>query len=484
MKYDKLSLKEKVLSGMLVLILRDFGLKVISIVGQIILVRLVAPEYFGVFAILSFILYIFELISDLGFSQAIVQTKNELTNTQLSTVFYIKVILACLAILLAIVCFPLINLFYKQLNSSNFIMVIILSSTIIFKSIRHMIFALFDRGLKFNVISKIEVMGIVAYFIVAISLAYHKIFLWNFIWAIVVKEILELIVAFYYSRWRPSLKFNFRSIEHMVKYGSFLQIGNLIAFVENSMIPIAGSRLSSNNIGLLDWSASVARLSNTVFENYGRAAFAGMSKIQDRKDKISQAVNKSISFLNMFSFLFTLLVAGYSHEFTQLALSQKWIGALPSLYWFVSSVLFFGASITIAHALLAMGKSKEVTLLSGVIVIGQLVTSFFLTYYFGFVGIAIASFIAYTVQAIGYYIVGKKFGLKLGLQHIFFDKIIVFIIAGIIVILLNQALSYPSYISLTVKILVTILFYGILHFIISKEEISEALQIARKLTYT
>ena len=71
------SLKQKVVSGLLVLIFRDFGMKVVAIFGQLLLVRVVAPEFFGIFAILTFIINAFDLITDLGFSQAIIQQQKK-----------------------------------------------------------------------------------------------------------------------------------------------------------------------------------------------------------------------------------------------------------------------------------------------------------------------------------------------------------------------------------------------------------------------
>lgn len=478
MKQSKLSLlKDKVVRGMFSLIVRDFILKIISIFGQIILVKIIAPQYFGFFAIIVFLVNVFELFSDLGFSQAIVQNKKKLTNVQLSTIFFLKLSLSVISIILLVISFPAIKFFYQQLTYVHFTMLIFLSSTIIIKTTKGILFALLDKDLNFSVVSKIDIAGIIIYFVVAITFALNGMNLWSLIYAIFAKELIELFIAFYYKPWKPQLVFNFKSVKKMIKYGSFLQIGNFIAFIETSIIPIAGFRLSAHQLGLLQWSSNVSSLSDTLFENYGRAAFAGLSRIQEKKDKITLAVNKSTSLLNSFIFLFALLIFGYAHEFTFLILSKQWLASLPSLYWFVSSLIFFGGSITLAHALLAIGKSKEVTILTGITVLLELLIALFLLQKVGFNGIAVAVFITYCIQFLGYYFLGKNFGLNLSLKKSLFTKLLVFAFSGIGVIFLNTLFHNFFITTFFLKVAATCALYIIFISIISKEDVREILKI-------
>lgn len=482
MKDDSFSiLKEKVLRGMLTLILRDFGIKIVSVIGQIILVRLVAPEYFGLFAIIAFVVNFAELFSDLGLSQAIVQKKTALSNVELNTIVLLKLILSTLVFFLLVSLFPIIKLFYRQLTNDAFLMLVLLGLSIIIKAVKRVFLALFDKEINFRSVSKIDIIGVIFYFTVAIVLALQKVFIWNFIFAILIKEIVEFILVFYYKPWKPSFLFDLKSVRPLIQYGYFLQIGNFIAFVENSIVPIVGFRLSSYNLGLLDWSARVVRLTDTVFENYGRAAFAGMSQIQDKKEKLSNVCNKSISFLNIFSFLFVLLTLGFSREFVTLALSDKWIPALPSLYYFASSLLFFGGSITIAHALLAAGKSKDVTIMTGINMIFEVMIAFFVMRYVGFYGIAIAVYIGNFTQLIAYFILSRKFGLGIKVKSPFFEKLAIFIFSGIIAFILNIIFPAYSFITFGIKIFATTSIYIGLIFLFAKEEVYELLKVTSLL---
>lgn len=472
-------LEKKIFQGVFLLVIKDFGLKTLNIAGQLILVHLMLPDYFGTFAIISFIISVAELFSDIGLTKAIIQEKKELNKITLSTIFYVKFFLSILVFFGIIISFPLIKKFYIQLTFQNFLMVLTLGSIIIIRSFKNIILALLDRDLNYSAISKVDLLGTLVYVCTAVVLAFLKVYLWNFIYAIIFSEIIQTVTAFYFIPFIPLFKFEPSSIKKMIKFGSFIQIGNVIHLAEESIIPIAGFNLNAYKIGLLDWSSSVTNLSNSIFDNFGRVSFAGMSKIQNDQVTLSILVNKYIKGLNTFSFVFILMVFGFSREFTILFLSSKWIPAIPSLYFFSSSLLFFGASLVLSHALLANGKSKEVTILSGVVVVTEVVLAILILSKVGYIGIAVAVLISSFLQFIVYYLLGLKAKIILSLKEVFFNKLIVYFLSIIVVFILNKLFYNPLPLSLIIKMLLTLVLYVLFMFICVKEEIIDILGVLR-----
>src|SRR5262245_13132014 len=91
-------LKQKTITSTVQLISREIGMKIIAIVGQLILVRFLTPTIFGIFAIFSFLISIAEILNDIGFNLSIIQKKEKPTHQQLSTIFFIKLILTIIVI--------------------------------------------------------------------------------------------------------------------------------------------------------------------------------------------------------------------------------------------------------------------------------------------------------------------------------------------------------------------------------------------------
>lgn len=482
MKKSKLEIrkiKNKVIFGMSSLILREVGMKILSVFGQLFLVRLLLPEYFGVFAIISFIVTTVDFLLDLGLTQAVIQNKTRITKEQLSTIFYIKFGIALGFIILFYFISPFFKLIYHQLTDENITMVRVLSTIFLIRPIQSNIISMMDRELEYKIISLIDVIGISFYYLAAIILALLNFQVWSFIYAILIKEIIEVALALRFRFWMPTFHFSIKKTKKLLKFGLYYQIGSVLFLLHNSMIPlIGGLRFSSNIIGLLDWSRSIALLPNTISENFGRVAMSGMSRIQERVDLISLSINKSVSLLNIIVFLFLVIVGGFGREIILYVFTEKWLPALPALYWFTAGTLFLGGNIAVGHGLLAIGRAKEQTIIFGILTFIEFALAIIFARMFGFVGISIAYFIDAFALFVGYYILGIKFGMKLDIKSPFINKLIVVSISFLIAFVLNYIIS-SSFTFLLFKCGIVSIMYIYLSFLFSKKDTKELVQLLK-----
>lgn len=76
MKKEKIKdLKNRAISGISTLLVRELLLKFAAVAGQLVLVRIIAPDFFGIYAIVSFIVSLLEFFTDFGVTPAIIQKK-------------------------------------------------------------------------------------------------------------------------------------------------------------------------------------------------------------------------------------------------------------------------------------------------------------------------------------------------------------------------------------------------------------------------
>lgn len=85
----------------------------ISFAGSVVLARLLSPEDFGIFAMLTVFLGIGELIRDFGMPTAALQAKN-LSEQQASNVFWVTAVLSTAVAVLLLLATPLIVALYNQ----------------------------------------------------------------------------------------------------------------------------------------------------------------------------------------------------------------------------------------------------------------------------------------------------------------------------------------------------------------------------------
>jgi bacillithiol system protein YtxJ len=181
-------LKGKVIGGMISLVVREIGMKGLSIVGQLFLVRLLTPEIFGIYAVLTFIVTTLDFLLDLGLTQGVIQNREKISQEQFSTIFFLKFFSAFILFVLFILLAPLLKAIYPQLTNDHILMMRVLSLIFLFRPIQSTITSILDRNLEYKLIARIDIVGISTYYLIAIFLSVIHFQVWALVLAIVGKE--------------------------------------------------------------------------------------------------------------------------------------------------------------------------------------------------------------------------------------------------------------------------------------------------------
>jgi O-antigen/teichoic acid export membrane protein len=107
------SLRQKATSGLTWSAFERFGQQGCAFFVQLVLARLLAPEQFGLIAMVVVFISISSVLIDAGFSRALIQRK-EVSDSDLSTVFYFNLGAAALIAALLYASAPPIAAFYDQ----------------------------------------------------------------------------------------------------------------------------------------------------------------------------------------------------------------------------------------------------------------------------------------------------------------------------------------------------------------------------------
>lgn len=474
-------IKDRVIKGISVLMIREFAIKAISIGGQLLLVRILAPEFFGVYAIIVFLVSIVELFTQLGLSTAIIQKKTSLNDSQITSLVLIRVITGMIGIIVLFFLYPFLQRIYPQLSNVSGVLILVFSLTLLIKPVKNTIISLLERKLSYGQISKIDGIGMVTYYFVVIVFAYFQFGVVSFIVAVLVKEIVETLTAYYYHPIKIYAGFSYKQVKSLLHFGLLLQIGNFLSFINTSLIPIVGGQiLPAQQLGYLVWSRNIASLPNAILDNYGRAAFSGIAKIQDNPELVSKAIDRSIAILNIFILFFIVMTLPYLNEFVEYILSDLWFPAVPSLAWFLLGSAFSGVIVPLGHGLLAIGKVKELTKLSLVITIIEVGLAFVLVYLFGFIGISVAYFMNAVMQFVGFSLLAKKSRIGLGFIPNFIKAILIVVLCFSIASILNMFLDV-TLLNYILKLILTAILFWISCFIIFKKETIEILNLTKSV---
>jgi PST family polysaccharide transporter len=473
MAEDNDVLKSNVIQGFGTLIAREAFLKVLSFIGQIFLARLLAPSEFGVYVIIVFVVNFLSYFSDIGLSLAIIQKHKEPTKEELSSVFFLKMALSCLIVILIWIFAPFLRNFYPAFSASNVLMTRMLSLIIITGSIRSIPISLLERKIKYNLISLIDIYGVSIYYVITLAFALMHFGAWSFILGALAKEIGETIVLYIIQPFFPSLTYSRHNVKGMIKFGIYIQGNSLVNFLGSSITPLLGGRaFGTAKVGLLDFAYNIASVPELVGVNFGRVAFAGYSRIQEQKELLLKSIRKSMSMLAILLYIFPVVILCFGNQLVPLFFSNKWIPAVPALYWYSLEVFILPIIIALGQVILAIGKSKEIFWVTFITAVVGWIGVFFLVHIFGFTGIAIIYTLTTLLLSIFYLFILVKSGFNFSPFSILGPKMVVAILTIVFSLILNTVFN-QSFIMLVVKLVISAGLYLSLMLLFAKNDTVE-----------
>lgn len=472
-------LKAKTKKSFSFLIFREFIIKIISFLGQLFIFRLLRPEDFGVFVIISFIVNFVGLFTDIGLNQTLIQKKDKLTKEELSSIFYIVQLLTILLFVIFFIAAPLVTIFYPKFGSEQILMVRVLSVTLLLKPLRTLLTALFERNLKYQIVAKIDILGTIGYQIALVFFALNNFSVWSFIYAVLIKEILELSVAFYYKPWCPLFYFNLNKVRKMLNFGIFIQGYNFMIFIHDAINPlIVGRVLGSYSVGLLDWSLSVSSLARYVTDNYNRVALSAFSRLQEKEKNLLEFIEKSINYLSIFGLYFTVMILSVGQDMVHYLFTDKWLPGLPSLYLFTIFILMNTIVSPLIVSIIALGKSKQLLKLSMATGFMEIGVVYFLIYRVGYLAVPIAGLINMIISSFGFLMILKYEKQFYVFLKAFIQKLL-FSLAIIVLINILNALLMNSIITFILKAGIATFLFALFLFIFSRKDFNQLFLLFR-----
>lgn len=302
----------------------------IHFVVSLVLARLLAPEQFGLLAMVTVFVTLATGFSDGGFSFAVIQRK-KVTQTDLSSVFYFNLFLAGLMVGVLYVVAPAVAAFYRQPELTELLRFIAIA--VPFAALGKIHLTKFSKELRFRTMLSATLPATVISGGVAITLAFQGWGVWALAYQAILQQGLRSLFAWFASSWRPSLEFSWASIRSMFPYGSRLAVaGFLNQAFENLYVLVIGRVFSPVDLGFYQRAQGFKRMT-ALNLNYvvGRVTFPVYSSIQDDPKRLKTVFIKTVFLLSLLCFPAMALMAGVAEPLIVTLIGEKWTPAAPYL---------------------------------------------------------------------------------------------------------------------------------------------------------
>ncbi len=288
-----------------------------------VLTHLLTPNDFGLLAMTLVFKNFLIIFGDFGLTAAVIQKKN-ITDYQLSSIFWINVLVGLvLTLVLSSLAFP-IAAFYRE--SRLMPTTITLSTVFLIISLGFVQNALLIKSLDFKRLAFIKITTLTFSGGLAIFLAYQGFGPWSLVFQILSNQFLETILLWTRSSWRPLFVFRWNEVRELVGFGSHLIGFSFINyFIRNFDDLLIGKFLGMQRLGFYNLAYRLLlfpleNLTNVI----AQVAFPAFSQIQDDKKMISEAYTKAARFIACMAFPIMMGLFIIAPEFIETFLGPQW----------------------------------------------------------------------------------------------------------------------------------------------------------------
>ena len=364
---------------------------VVTAGGSIALARLLTPEVFGLYAILVFVITAGVRSSELGLGAALIQRRDLDPAAALGVAFTATFGLA-LALGAAIAAAAPLVARWPGVSSDVTAPVRWLALLVVLSSLRMPAMVLLERRLAYLPLTVAETADTVTFHAVAIAAAIAGAGLWSFVMGALAARAVNLVVLWGAARWRPTLRWSWRELAPVMKFGILFQGSILVAIAGDAVVPIFVTAWSGvTGVGFLNWAATLAFLPLQVVSIAGRVLFPALSSLQADTERFAEATARALNRVTAVLYPAAALLLAGADPVVRLIFGEAWLPAIPAVRCFCLSAIIGGTSTIFVHALYSLGRADIVFRLNLASAVLLWVITLVLVPWLGFVGFAVAS---------------------------------------------------------------------------------------------
>ena len=409
---DKLDIKKvsrKTVHGVFALASRSLILQLINFAAFLTISVILSARELGIYTAVVAIQRVISFFTDFGLGAALIQKKEDLKREDLATVFTIQFAVTFGIFLGFLVFINQIKAFFG-LNDEGGRLLLVLVFTIFLSSFKMIPSILLERNINFGKLVIPQIGESIIFNIILISLVLNKFGVDSYSWAFLASSLVGIPLYYLISPWKPSVGVYRASIGDL-KFGAQFQAKNILATIKDDFLTVILTKfLSFAQIGYIGFGQRIAFfVYRYIVDSVTKVTFSSYSRIQDNKEFLRTAIEKSLFFTTLILFpLLTglIVVSPYMMNYIP-GWANKWEPALISLIFFSLNAIVSSMSSVLVNVLDATGRVKTTLKLMVLwTFMTWSITPIFI-YLWGFNGVAISSFVVTLTIFITIYLVKK-----------------------------------------------------------------------------
>lgn len=330
----------------------------LNLCATVVLARLLNPEAYGLLAMVFAVTNFISLFQDMNLSLATVQ-RDKITHAQVSTIYWINIAITTLIALAILAVAPGISWFYDEPRLTG--IAALLCVAIVFRGLGSQHKALLRRKMRFGAIALIDILSMLAGYVVAIAMAWTGHGYWSLVWLHITMATANTVLSWYFSGWRPGRPVRGAGVRSMLAFGGNLTGFTLIRYPANSL-----------DRALIGWQTGAAPLGlySKCFELLGpvasyvtmpisTVAISALSRLVTAPAEYRIVFRGFLQAVALFSVFIAVVVSSAAQDIVALVLGGQWLDAAPILAILGALVFVESMAICLQWLFISQGRGGE-----------------------------------------------------------------------------------------------------------------------------
>jgi PST family polysaccharide transporter len=367
--------------------------------STVVLARLLTPADYGLVAMVTVVVNFATMFKDAGLSMATVQ-KERITQEQISSLFWINMLICAVLGLCVLSGSPLVAWFYGKPELTAVTMALSFSFIISGLTIQHQ--ALLQRHMRFGALAAIQIATQAVSLATTIALALTGWRYWALVGGSLTTALVGTLFTFYYCPWFPGTMLKGSNVRNMLKFGGHLTGFNFVNyFARNADQVLIGKLIGAQALGIYGRAYQILTLPITMMSGpLSGVALPAMSRLSGDRNRLHRYYLRVLQFLSLIAGLIAGISFLTSTEIVSVLLGPRWSSVGDVFRYLAIGGLLQPLYNTQSWLHLAVGRSDRV-FRWGLIGTPVIVTSFFVGSFWGINGVAFCYSMAIIVTTCG-----------------------------------------------------------------------------------
>jgi PST family polysaccharide transporter len=485
--HNKINLKRLVAKGIGWLLVKRVFTQVILTFSNLILVRILFPQDFGIIVIIQFLVTIFWVFADLGLGRSLIQKKEEPDVVLLQSVWWTQVGLGLVVVGILWFASPLLVAYYGgHLPERAIEWIRILAVSQILVNMSGVSAVLLERRLDYKRIFIVETSGLFVTQVSTIILAIFGFGTVSFVFGALIGRVVAFFVYFKLSPWQWGFHVSLNDLKPLLSFGFSFQISIWLSIANGAVFPLFVGRFPcpggwsvAQSVGFVSWASGVAALSGAMGEVINQFIFPLMSRLQEDKLLATEYFKRALWIVAVTAFGAVSLFFPLARDLISFVYTSNWLPALPAFYLALVQITIMAVTSLALNTLLAFGDAgyyRNMHFLWTVLQWGLTIPFVLL---FGFWGVVLAGVLVSATALFA--LVRLKRYINLSYTNIVIKPLIVALSTGLLVFGLINIFPIDNFYHFFLAFVLGAGTYCCLTFLFMRKEFIENARIVREL---